>query len=708
MAQQFIKIFDDTVLKQSVNQGFEVQRTNSRLGKFTMGELAFTRDTARLFVGNYTNLNEDKDSQQVIGGSLVGNKYLGFIDSKPLTHWRNQASSNNHLPLSYTTDDTATSAAYSDLTEKAILLKGSKYRTDKNGGWPKNAAYNHVYDAYDGDYVYDAYNNALILFDHNIKLSDIITDDYNWKCTKNKQQFEKNDGDYWEETNGNYSTNRTLINNPKNPTGNTQLLLGNPEYPIYGDGYVVMRILEPDGLTLGYVEKNFDQATGEAVNNNYSHNYIEIKNIPTNVLIDSFDSGQFQVSGTKISLKSSALSSGSFSEISSANDDNSLVLPKLIKFRQSIAGTLDINFSKANATSSEFDKIICVTESDNQYTTKFLQPPSLSITINGQKSDAVKLLPGNINEITIGNSGESTSSSFYKIFSPFRTSSAIQPTNGNYWYSGSDTYNSSGLVSSECIIDVDTTKQSTFDDWYSYFVLYDSSGDINYSISTVEKQDDNGNTVTIVEAETQFEHPYLNQGHNLIKTPEPIAWGTSGNFKGQFFLYPFIVSPKAYNSGDGGCIGKVGVEGDGLSLDPYKPNNDDFIDIDIKSEASVIGVIIPDHAKTLICELTTGVTTNTQSKYCLSTASEYDAYETIPTYSDADSSISLSTISNSSIPVFNSNLSKYKILYNKSISSNEKTIIEIPLYRDANRMKFFSFAMGATGPWVLRAIGYKS
>lgn len=32
MAQHFIKIFDDTVLKQSVNQGFESQRTNSRLG----------------------------------------------------------------------------------------------------------------------------------------------------------------------------------------------------------------------------------------------------------------------------------------------------------------------------------------------------------------------------------------------------------------------------------------------------------------------------------------------------------------------------------------------------------------------------------------------------------------------------------------------------------------------------------------------------
>lgn len=425
-------------------------------------------------------------------------------------------------------------------------------------------------------------------------------------------------------------------------------------------------------------------------------------------MIDSFDSGQFQVSGTKISLKSSAATSQSLSEISSANGDNSLVLPKLIKFRQSVADTLDINFSKGNATFTEDDKIFCVSENNNRYTTKFIQPPSLSITINGQTSDAVKLLPGNINEITIGNGSGSTSTSFFKIFSPFRTSSAIQPEGGNYWYSGSDTYNSSGLVASEYIIDVDTTRQSTLDDWFSYFVLFDSSGNIGYTTSTSQVVDDNGNASTIIDYNVPFTHPYLNQGHNLIKEPEPIAWGPSGNFKGQFFLYPFIVSPNAYNSG-GGCIGRVGVEGTGLDLNPYKPNEDDEIDIDIKSGASVIGVIIPDHAKTLICELTTGViTTNTQSTYCLSTASEYSAYNTIPTYSNANSSISLSTISNSSIPVCNSNLRKFKILYNKSISSNEKTIIEIPLYRDSNGMKFFSFAMGATGPWVLRAIGYKS
>jgi hypothetical protein len=52
-----------------------------------MGELAFTRDTARVFAGNFTNLEFKEDSEAVTGGSLVGNKYLGIIDSKPLTHF---------------------------------------------------------------------------------------------------------------------------------------------------------------------------------------------------------------------------------------------------------------------------------------------------------------------------------------------------------------------------------------------------------------------------------------------------------------------------------------------------------------------------------------------------------------------------------------------------------------------------------------------
>ena len=52
MAQNSIEIFDDTVLKLTVNQGTENERAVKTAGNFTMGELAFVRDTGRLFVGD--------------------------------------------------------------------------------------------------------------------------------------------------------------------------------------------------------------------------------------------------------------------------------------------------------------------------------------------------------------------------------------------------------------------------------------------------------------------------------------------------------------------------------------------------------------------------------------------------------------------------------------------------------------------------------
>jgi hypothetical protein len=68
-----------------------------------MGELAFTRDTGRVFVGNFTNTPQTSDTYYVKGGILTGNKYLGFIDSKPLIHFA-ASGSKGSKPLSYTED----------------------------------------------------------------------------------------------------------------------------------------------------------------------------------------------------------------------------------------------------------------------------------------------------------------------------------------------------------------------------------------------------------------------------------------------------------------------------------------------------------------------------------------------------------------------------------------------------------------------------
>ena len=151
---QYIKIFNDTVLKQSILQGYEIQRTNSELGKFTMGELAFTRDTGRVFVGTYTDIEKSSDIPYVIddvpnpGGLLVGNKYYGASnDGKKLTHY---------------------------------------------------PSYNSKYGVYNGDYTFDKSTCSFILFDNTITKSDNVTDD------------------------------------------------------ICDDGFIRMRILEPDGDTIKY------------------------------------------------------------------------------------------------------------------------------------------------------------------------------------------------------------------------------------------------------------------------------------------------------------------------------------------------------------------------------------------------------------------------------------------------------------------------
>lgn len=154
-SSQYIKIFNDTVLKQSILQGYESQRTDENLGKFTMGELAFTRDTGRVFVGTYTDNKKSSDIAYKQGGLLVGNKYYG-------------SSGDGITPENYT-------------------------------HYP---SYNSKYKVYNGDYTFDKSTCSLILFDKTITKSNNVTDN------------------------------------------------------ICDDGFIRMRILEPDGVTIKY-DTNF-------------------------------------------------------------------------------------------------------------------------------------------------------------------------------------------------------------------------------------------------------------------------------------------------------------------------------------------------------------------------------------------------------------------------------------------------------------------
>jgi hypothetical protein len=70
-----INIYKDTVVKMTVKQGNETERDNANL---VYGELGYTRDSERLFIGRDSNGS---------GGILVGNKFMGVYDSNGTTEY---------------------------------------------------------------------------------------------------------------------------------------------------------------------------------------------------------------------------------------------------------------------------------------------------------------------------------------------------------------------------------------------------------------------------------------------------------------------------------------------------------------------------------------------------------------------------------------------------------------------------------------------
>lgn len=766
MAQQYIKIFDDTVLKQSINQGYEVQRTNSRLGNFTMGELAFTRDTARLFVGNSTNINEDQDSKEVIGGSLAGNKYLGLIDSKPLTHFYlidketgEKVDSSVHFPLSYENDTSSTlkdSQGFNVIyTEKALLCSDSKFRTDKNKGWDKKATYNRKYDAYNGDFVFDTFNNALILFDKNI-VPVKSDDDPNWTVTNSIQQYKKSDGTLYTETDGDYSKYRTRLINVTPPADESNTtVLGNPNYPIYGDGFVVMRIIEPDGITLGYREKKFTQSSGKAENDNYSHNYIELKKVPPSIILESLDDNQFEMkSNDKIGLTGDL-------------EIKNIILENPVK----ITGGPSLNF-KFDSSSNKTGFIGVTKVANNQSETTVVNP-TITIKLDGKSvSQTITPTSGEI-EFDLSSEGSDdgspspSSNDGYLISDPFNINDM---NTGSCIYSGSSLYDRSGnLISFEKIPDM-IKENVTLEQHYSPFVLYDSSG----SGSTYKPEN---STNEDGETETNFignfAHEYLNAGLNYLKNPEPIAWGTGKNVAyGKFFINPYVISPKKFNSNSLSTPLPFGVVG---TIEPTKNvieqpsstatqeekdewnfynnfniNNiteygrsvkyGNYTQVNIVDKIlsyysldNLFGVRIPEHAQSIICEIHSqhSVTSKaTPLVTCVVTATDWDKckisfsnltlgiIDTFGIPTDNKGNITIS-----SIPTLNENFdSSVKILYNNITESSfysnnthqtykQIGLVEIPLYRDKNGMKFFNFGVAMneeTGYWVLRAIGYRA
>lgn len=299
MANNFVKIFDDTIIKLSVNQGLEDQRTCETLGTFTVGELAYTRDTGRLFVGD----NSDgeighRGLQETVGGTLVGNKYLGLIDSKPLVTFFD-----NGKPLSY---ENSTLGSDNGVEETGLLLENSKFRlhSDTNSdekwdNWDRKSTYNAKYNAYNGDFMYDVYQNAFILFDtrisgkENANFQPIIKVDENGVPVEpetfivNGEEIPSNSPEAIKLT-----RRSKLINHTSSD--------GISEDVIYGDGYVIIRNVEPDNATIRFKSRSFHPNGLPEDGVNYTHNLLEVFNIPTKLIKDRF-SDDF-IKGDTISL----------------------------------------------------------------------------------------------------------------------------------------------------------------------------------------------------------------------------------------------------------------------------------------------------------------------------------------------------------------------------------------------------------------------
>lgn len=321
MSHKEIRLYDDSVIKLTVKQGEESERfpvsnisdnggtlfegvpgnilnydnVTSVSGSFASGELAYTRDTNRLFVGNISEKLKG-EQQQTLGGTLTGNKYLGYIDSR-----KNYTESDNGTPLALT-------------GEGGLLLEESAYRSynftniDENGKikptedkkWQRLSFYNEKYDAYDGDIMYDIYRNALILFDHNIKPEDGTTAGTATIGGKRKTPLMARFSDELEDD---------LSSAQKNVKQHTA--------DMYGDGYVLLYNVIPDGDTLTFAPRSFSEDgvydNKDEAAANYSQNVIKVNKVPSAAIIDALDTDFFDfVEGTpdapgKITIKTENL-----------------------------------------------------------------------------------------------------------------------------------------------------------------------------------------------------------------------------------------------------------------------------------------------------------------------------------------------------------------------------------------------------------------
>lgn len=285
---------DDTALKYENNDNLVLKESSTLPGAFTIAELACTRDTNRVFIGNFSS--ELGGQQQTVGGSLVGNKYLGFIDSKPTL---GSDADKNAIPKKLTSsNNTGLLENGSPFRSYNHVISGNTCQPTEDKMWSKQSYYNSKYDAYDGDYMYDIYRNALIIFDHNIKPSTVNSDGSTVNTATKPTE--------------NASANNRRIT-PLIPYSKGDSSVKDFTSDMYGDGYVLLYNVIPDGNTLTFSKKKFAAGSGTNANNpgNYSQNIIKLNSVPIDKITEHLNSDYFTVSNGKITLQNIGSGGGS-------------------------------------------------------------------------------------------------------------------------------------------------------------------------------------------------------------------------------------------------------------------------------------------------------------------------------------------------------------------------------------------------------------
>ena len=269
----------------------------------------------------------------------------------------------------------------------------------------------------------------------------------------------------------------------------------------------MMRILEPDGETLTYVEKEYSTETSDELNGNYSHNYIKLNKVPIEKIKEHFDDKIFTTNGdtSKLTLNIDTLiSEDNLSQhfIKKESDlnygANSFVdLPNVIRFSSTDSKVLDgvFKIKLDNVPTDEysekllrikFDNTIEDTEA-NHLVTDFVDYPTIRIVTPAGKTLEKTLVSNETTEFNLSYSDESGTDSF-GITDPFGFSHLYNIGSGVN-YSGNNIYDASGYkVSTESVI----AETYTINDFIEDVKKYDTN--LNFPPASTET-DENGNAI---------------------------------------------------------------------------------------------------------------------------------------------------------------------------------------------------------------------